>query len=96
MSNHWITEKSREFKKKKICFIDYAKAFDGLDQANYGKFLKRQKYQTTLPGSWETCMHVKKQQLELDMEQWTGLKLGKVYVKSVYCHTAYLMSMQNT
>ena len=38
----------------------------------------------------ETCMQVKKQQLEPDMEQWTGSKLGKEYVKAVYCHPAYL------
>ena len=60
-----------------------------------GKFLKRWEYQTTLPVSWETCMQVKKQQLELDMEQ-TGSKLGKEYVKAVYCHPAYLTYMQST
>ena len=48
---------------------------------NYGKYLKRWEYQTTLPASWETCMQVKKQQLEPDMEEQTGLKLGKEYVK---------------
>ena len=57
---------------------------------NCGKFFKRWEYQTTLPASWETCMQVKKQQLELDMEQQTGSKLGKEYVKAVYCHPAYL------
>ena len=41
-------------------------------------------------------MHVKKQQLELDMEQQTGSQLGKEYVKAVYCHPAYLTSMQST
>ena len=41
-------------------------------------------------------MQVKKQQLELDMEQWTGSKLGKEYVKAVYCHPGYLTSMQST
>ena len=41
-------------------------------------------------------MQVKKQQLELDMEQWTGSKLGKEYIKAVYCHSAYLTSMQST
>ena len=51
--------------------------------------LKRWEYQTTLPASWEICMQVKKQQLELDMEQWTGSKLGKEYVKDVYYHPAY-------
>ena len=39
--------------------------------------------------SQETCLQIKKQQLELDMEQWTGSKLGKVYVKAVYGHPAY-------
>jgi len=63
---------------------------------NCGKFFKRWEYQTTLPASWETCMQVKKQQLELDMEQQTGSKLGKEYVKAVYCHPAYLTSMQST
>ena len=41
-------------------------------------------------------MQVKKQQLELDMEKWTGSKLGKEYVKAVYCHPAYLTSMHST
>ena len=41
-------------------------------------------------------MQVKKQQLELDMEQWTGSKLGKEYIKGVYCHLADLTYMQNT
>ena len=53
-------------------------------------------YQTTLPTSWEICMQVKKQQLELDVEQWTDSKLGKEYVKSVYCHPAFLTCMQST
>ena len=61
-----------------------------------GKFLKRKKYQTILPASWETCMQVKKQQLEPDMEQRTGSKLGKKYIKAVYCHPAYLTYMQST
>ena len=63
---------------------------------NYGKFLKRWKYQTTWPASWEICMQVKKQWLEPDMEQQTGLKLGKDNVKAVYCHPAYLIYMQST
>ena len=47
-------------------------------------------YQTTLTASLEICMQVKEQQLEPDMEQQTGSKLGKVYGKVVYCHPAYL------
>ena len=62
---------------------------------NCGKFLKRWQYQTTLPASWEICMQVKKQQLELDMEQQTGSKSRKEYIKAVYCHPAYLTSMQS-
>ena len=45
---------------------------------------------------WEICMQVKKQQLEMDMEQQTGSKLGKEYIKAVYCHPAYLTYMQST
>ena len=60
---------------------------------NCGKFFKRQEYQTTWPASWETYMQVRKQQLQLDMEQQTGSKSGKEYVKAVYCHPAYLTYM---
>ena len=63
---------------------------------NCGKFLKRWDYQTTLPASWEICVQVKKQQLEPDMEQRTVSKLGKEYITAVYCHSAYLTSMQST
>ena len=63
---------------------------------NCGKFWKRWEYQTTWPASWEICMQVKNQQLELDMEQQTGSKFGKEYAKAVYCHSAYLTYMQNT
>ena len=63
---------------------------------NCGKFFKRLEYQTTWPASREICMQVKKQQLEVDMEQQTGSKSGKQYVKAVYCHPAYLTCMQST
>jgi len=63
---------------------------------NSGKFLTTWEYQTTWPTSWEICMQVRKQQLELDMEQQTGSKSGKEYVKAVYCHPAYLTYMQST
>ena len=72
---HWIIEKAREFQKNiYFCFIDYAKAFDLCGSQQTGKFFKRWEYQTTWPASWETCMQVRKQQLELDMEQQTGSK----------------------
>ena len=67
---HWIIEKAREFQKN-ICFFDYVKAFVWIT-TNCGKFFKIWKYQTTWPVSWEICMQVKNQQLELDMEQQTG------------------------
>ena len=63
--------------------IDYAKAFDCVYHINCGKFLKRWEYQTTLPLSWENYMQVKKQQLELDIGQLTGSKLGKEYDKAM-------------
>ena len=60
---HWIIEKAREFQKNiYFCFIDYAKAFDCVDHNQLWKILE------------ETCMQVRKQQLELDMEQQTGSK----------------------
>jgi len=94
---HWIIEKARDFLKRiYFCFIDYAKAFDCVDNNRLGKFLKRFEYQATLPVYWEICMQVKKKQLELDMEPRTGFKLGKENVKAVYCHPAYLTSMQTT
>ena len=56
---------------------------------NCRKFWKRWEYQTTWPASWEICMQVRKQQLELDMEQQTGSKQEKEYVKAVYCHPPF-------
>ena len=70
----WIIEKAREFQKNiYFCFIDYANTFVWIT-INCGKFWKRWDYQSTWTASWETCMQVRKQQLELDMEQQTGSK----------------------
>ena len=67
--------KKREFQKNiYFCFIDYAKAFDCVDHNKLWKFWKRWEYQNTWPASWETCMQVRKQQLEQYMEQQTGSK----------------------
>jgi len=63
---------------------------------NCGKFWKRWEYQATWPASCEICMQVKEQHLEPDMEQQTGSKLGKESIRDVYCHAAYLTSMQST
>ena len=62
---------------------------------NYGKFLKRWEYQTTLPASFLTCVQVKKQQLELDMEQQTGSKVEKEHNKAVYCYPDYFTYIQS-
>ena len=71
---HWIMEKAREFQKNiYFCFIDYAKVFDCVDH-NKLENSQRWEYQTTWPASWETCMQVRKQQLELNMEKQTGFK----------------------
>ena len=87
----WIIEKAREFQINIYsCFIDYAKDFDYMDQNKLWKILKQMGIPDHLTCLWETCMQVKKQQLELDMEQWTGSKLGKEYIKAVYSYPAYL------
>ena len=91
------SKKAREFQENiYFSFIDYAKAFDCMDHNQLWKILIEMGIPTTLPASWETCMQVKKQQLELDMEQQTGSKSEKEYVKAVYCHPAYLTYMQST
>ena len=93
---HWIIEKAREFQKKHcFCFINCTKAFVWIT-TNCGKFFKRWEYQTTWSASWEICIQIKKPTVRRDMEQWTGSKLGKAYVKAVYCHPAYLTYMQHT
>ena len=87
----WIIEKAREFQKNiYFCFIDYVKAFDCVDHNKLWKILKEMGIPDHWLASWEICVQVRKQQLELDMEQQTGSKLGKEYVKAVYCHPAYL------
>ena len=89
---HWIIVKTREFQKNiYFCFIKYTNALTVWITTNCGKFLKKWESQTTWPASWEACMQVKRQQLEPDMEQRTVLKLGKEYIKAVYCH--YLFNL---
>ena len=88
---HWILEKPRDFQKNiYFCFIDYAKAFDCVDHNKLWKIFQEMGIPPTWPASWEICMQVRKQQLKLDMEQQTGSKFRKEYVKYVYCHSAYL------
>ena len=71
----WIIEKAREFQKNiYFCFVDYAKAFDCVDHNKLWKILKEMGISDHLICLWEICMQVRKQQLELDMEQQTGSK----------------------
>ena len=101
---HWLIEKIREFQKNiYFCFIDYAKALDCVNNNKLWKILQEMgipqnttKVHFSGPASWEICMQVRKQQLELDMDQQTGSKSGKEYIESVYCHPAYLTYMQST
>ena len=88
IADHRKCKKNKKKEKKTIyfCFINYTEAFDCVNHNKLWKILKRWEYQSTLPASWEICMQVKRQQLELDMEQRACLKLGQEYDKAVYCH----------
>ena len=87
----WIIKKAREFQKNiYFCFIDYAKAFDCVDHNKLWKILQEMGIPDHLTCLLSICMQVRKQQLQLDMEQQTGSKFGKEYVKAIYCYSAYL------
>ena len=93
---HWITEKAREYQKTSTsALLITPKPLTVWIITNCGKFFKRWEYQTTLPASREICIQVTKKQLEIDMVQWTGSKLGTEYIKAVYCHLAHLTYMQS-
>ena len=87
---HWIMEKAREF-----CFIDSTKAFDYVDHNKRGE-IKEMGIPEHLTCLLRNLQQVKKLQLEPDMEQLTGSKLGKENNKTGYCHPAYLTYMQST
>ena len=94
---HWIMEKARDFQKNIcLCFIDYAKAVDCVDHNKLWKILQDMGIPDHMTCLLRNLMQVRKQQLELDMEQQTGSKLGKEYIKAVYCHLAYFTYMQST
>ena len=87
-----ITGKAREFQENiYFCFTDYTEAFDCVDHSKPWKILRDGNTRPPDPP-----LEIKKQQLELDMEQRTGSKSGKEYIKAVYCHPAYLTYMQST
>ena len=89
-----MIEKAREFQKN--IFIDYDKAFDCVDHSKQWKILKEMGIPDNLTCILKICTQVNKQQVELDLEQQTGSKSGKVYIKAVYCHPAYLTYMPST
>jgi len=97
---HWVIEKAREYQKNiYFCFIDYAKAFDCVDHNKLWKILKEMgisDHLTSLLRNLYAGQEAGQEQLEPDTEQQTGSKLGKEYVKAVYCHPAYLTYMQST
>ena len=86
-------KKHESSRKTSFVLLTMPKPFTVWITTNCRKFLKSWEYQTTLPASWEICMQVKKQRLELDMEQQTGSKFRKEYIKAIYCHPAYLTYM---
>ena len=90
------SRKQESSRKTSISALLTAKAFDCVDHSKLWKILREMGIPDHLTASWEICMQVKKQQLTLDMEQQTGSKSGKEYVKAVYCHPAYLTYMQST
>ena len=95
MSTSTVSSKKQEFPPKiYFCFLDYAKAFDCVDHNKLWNFLK----EIGIPDHF-TCLlrnlYVGQEEIELDMEQQTGSKLGKERVKAIYCHPAYLTSTQS-
>ena len=93
----WIIKRAREFQKNiYFCFIGYAKAFDCVDHNKLWKILQEMGIPDRLTCLLRNLYAGQEAMLELDMEQQTGSKLGKEYVKTVFCHPAYLTYMQNT
>ena len=93
----WIKEKAREFQKHTyFCFIDCTKAFDCVDHSKLWTALKEMGIPSILPVSWETCVEVKKRQLEPCMEQLINSGLRKEYDSAVCCHHVYLTYMLST
>ena len=93
----WMIEKARGLQKNMyLSFIDYAKAFDCVDHDKLWEAFRGMEYQTISPVSWETCMWVKKQQLEPCMEQLIHSKSRKEYGRAVCCHPVCLTYMLST
>ena len=93
----WIIEKAREFQKNiNFCFIDYAKSFDCVDHNKLWKILREMGIPDPLTCLPRNLYIGQEAQLEVDMEQQTGSKSGKEYIKTVYCHPACLTYMRST
>ena len=91
------SEKQESSRKTSIsALLTMSKPLTVWTTTNCEQFFKRWEYQTSWRASWEICMQVKGQQIELDREKQTGSKSGKEYVKALYCHPAYLTYMQST
>ena len=91
---HWIIEKARDFQKN-ICFIDYAKAFDWVDHNKLWKIIKVMGILDHLTCLLRNLYANQEKTVRTDLEQLNGYKSGKEYIKVVYCHPAYLTSMQS-
>ena len=93
-----ITEKAREFQKKNIyfCFIDYAKAFDCVDHNQLWKILKEMGIPDHLTCLLRNLYAVQEATVRTGHGTTDWFQIGKVYIKAVYCHPAYLTSMQST
>ena len=97
VSSIWIIEKAREFQKNiYFCFNDYAKDFDCVDHNKLWKILKEIGIPDHLTRLLRNLCAGQETPVRPDLEKWTGSKLGKEYVKAVYCHPAYLTYMQRT
>ena len=93
----WIMEKAREFEKNiYFCFIDYAKAFDCVDHNKLWKILQEMGIPDHLTCLLRNLYAGQEATVRQDMEQQTGSKQEKEYIKAVYCHPAYLTYMQST
>ena len=94
---HWIIEKAREFQKNMhFCFIDDAKAFDCVGHRELWKILKEVGIPDHLICLLRNLYAGQEATVRIRQGQQTGSKSGKEYVKAVYCHPAYLTSMQST
>ena len=94
-NKHWIIEKARKFQKN-ICFIGYAKAFYCVDHNKLWKILKEMEIPDHLTYLLRNLCASQEATVRTGHGTTDGFKLGKEYVKAVYCHPAYLISMQST